>query len=177
MWVRDDARLHRDAESRLRWHGVISDISEQKRAEAELERRAAQQAAVARLGERALERVDTADLIEQACSAATELLDVELASVAELSPDRKTLRLLGGAGWPPGPLEASPRTPIRPPTAATRSLSGAPVVIADWEMEGRFTESPALKFGARSGISVPIEGRCSRLASLPCTVARQALRP
>ena len=42
---------HRRAQ---RWHGVMSDITEQKEAEAELELRAAQQAAVARLGEHAL---------------------------------------------------------------------------------------------------------------------------
>ena len=43
----------RDGE--LRWHGVLSDITERKQVEAELERRAAQQAAVALLGEHALE--------------------------------------------------------------------------------------------------------------------------
>ena len=42
-----------------RWHGVMSDITEHKQAEAELERRAAQQAAVARLGEHALEGAST----------------------------------------------------------------------------------------------------------------------
>src|SRR5579859_6666793 len=62
VWIRDEASLHRDRHGRLRWHGVLSEITEQKRAEAELERRVAQQAAVARLGERALERVDISEL-------------------------------------------------------------------------------------------------------------------
>jgi diguanylate cyclase (GGDEF)-like protein/PAS domain S-box-containing protein len=159
VWIRDDASLHHDSAGRLQWHGVLSDITEQKRAEAELERRAAQQAAVARLGERALERVDTSELIEEACAAATELLGVELASVAELSPDRELFRLCGGAGWPPGyvgtmTLSAGPAT-----HAGYTIVSGAPVIVSDWDTEERFSRSRTLGVEARSGISVAIEGR------------------
>jgi diguanylate cyclase (GGDEF)-like protein/PAS domain S-box-containing protein len=158
VWIRDDGSLHRDSAGRLRWYGVISDITDQKRVEAELERRAAQQAAVARLGERALERVGISQLIEQACAAAIELLDVELASVAELLPDRKAFRLCAGAGWPPGhigivTLPAGPNT-----QSGYTIVSGAPVVVTDWETDERFNESRVLEVGARSGISVTIEG-------------------
>jgi diguanylate cyclase (GGDEF)-like protein/PAS domain S-box-containing protein len=158
VWIRDDGALHRDSAGRLRWYGVISDITEQKHAEAELERRAAQQAAVARLGERALERVGIAELIEQACTAATELLDVELASVAEFSTDRKTLFLRAGAGWPAGRIGAL--TVAAGPTThlGYTAIKGAPVVVTDWESDGRFSESRVLEVGARSGIAVTIEG-------------------
>jgi diguanylate cyclase (GGDEF)-like protein/PAS domain S-box-containing protein len=40
VWVRDEAALATDSEGHLRWHGVISDITDRKLAEAELERRA-----------------------------------------------------------------------------------------------------------------------------------------
>jgi diguanylate cyclase (GGDEF)-like protein/PAS domain S-box-containing protein len=158
VWIRDDAALHRDNAGRVRWHGVLSDITSQKRAEAEIERRAAQQAAVARLGERALERVDISELIQQACTAATELLDAELASVAELSPNGKKFRLRAGAGWPPGfvgvaTLSAGPET-----HPGYTVASGAPVVVTDWDKEERFVESRAVEVGALSGISVTIEG-------------------
>ena len=158
VWIRDDALLHRDGAGRPRWHGVLSDITAQKRAEAEIERRAAQQAAVARLGERALERVDTSELIQQACAAATELLDAEFASVAELSPDGEMFRTRADVGRPPGSLgraalSAGPKT-----DAGYTIVSGAPVVVTDWETEERFTESRVLEAGARSGISVTIEG-------------------
>jgi diguanylate cyclase (GGDEF)-like protein/PAS domain S-box-containing protein len=159
VWIRDDASLHRDRAGRLRWHGVLSDITEQKRTEAELERRAAQHAAVARLGERALGRVDISELIEQACAAATELLDVELASVVELLPDRKTFRLCAGAGWPPGYIGCATLPAGPAGQGGYTILSGAPVVVTDWETEDRFTESRVVEVGARSGISVAIEGR------------------
>jgi diguanylate cyclase (GGDEF)-like protein/PAS domain S-box-containing protein len=40
VWVRDEAALVTDAKGRLRWHGVIFDITDRKLAETELERRA-----------------------------------------------------------------------------------------------------------------------------------------
>ena len=40
VWVRDEAALVTDSQGRLRWHGLISDITDRKLAEAELERRA-----------------------------------------------------------------------------------------------------------------------------------------
>jgi len=158
VWIRDDASLHYDSAGRLRWHGVLSDITEQKRAEAELERRAAQQAAVARLGERALESVDISDLIDQACAAAIELLDVKFASVAELSTDRKLFRVCAGAGWPADHVGAVTISTGASTQAGYTIISGAPVVVTDWETEERFTESRLLDLGARSGISVTIEG-------------------
>jgi diguanylate cyclase (GGDEF)-like protein/PAS domain S-box-containing protein len=158
VWIRDDAALHRDGAGRVRWHGVLSDITAQKRAEAELERRAAQQAAVARLGERALERVDISALIQQACTSATELLDAELASVAELSPDGSTFRLRAGAGWPPGYIGVATLIAGPKSHAGYTIATGAPVVVTDWATEERFSESRALEVGARSGISVAIEG-------------------
>src|ERR1019366_8538670 len=66
VWVRDEAALVSDAYGRVRWHGVISDITDRKLAEAELERHAEQQAAVARLGERALEGTEVDELMRDA---------------------------------------------------------------------------------------------------------------
>jgi PAS domain S-box-containing protein len=41
VWVRDEAALIAGVDGRLRWHGVMLDITDRKLAEAELERRAA----------------------------------------------------------------------------------------------------------------------------------------
>ena len=75
VWVRDDALMREGPDGVKRWHGVMSDITEQKDAEAELELRAAQQAAVARLGEHALQGASLADLMQEAVSAGVELLE------------------------------------------------------------------------------------------------------
>jgi diguanylate cyclase (GGDEF)-like protein/PAS domain S-box-containing protein len=103
VWVRDEAVLLTDEQGRTRWHGVMLDITDRKLAERELERRAAQQAAVARLGERALEGAEVAQLMHHALAEAARILGVEEGAVLERSPDGATLSLRAGLGLPPAP--------------------------------------------------------------------------
>ena len=100
VWVRDDAFLAQDELGRGRWHGVILDITDRKLVEAELERRAAQQSAVARLGEHALERVPIADLMQEAVNTVLEVLSVDGALVAEAMPDGESFEFRASCGWP-----------------------------------------------------------------------------
>ncbi|MDQ6835159.1 MAG: PAS domain-containing protein, partial [Actinomycetota bacterium] len=157
VWVRDDALLLLDEDGERRWHGVMSDITEQKEAEAELARRAAQQAAVARLGEHALEGASIADLMQEAVDAAAALLNVEIAAVLELLPDRDAffVRASHGTGRGQDTIPAG-----RDSQAGYAILTGAPVTVADWECEQRFQRSNVLRqSGGRSGLTVVIEGR------------------
>ena len=158
VWVRDDALLVHEDDGAPRWHGVMSDITDRKRAEAELERRAAQQAAVARLGEHALEGASTSDLMAEAVRTAAELLDVEIAAVIELMPDDEAFAFRSTVGLPD-------ISGVTVPTGH-RSQAGyaveakRPVVVADWETEDRFACAPILRqAGARCGLTVVIEGR------------------
>ena len=54
VWMLDEAVLEADDEGVPVWHGVLYDITERKRTEDELQRALAQQAVIAKLGERAL---------------------------------------------------------------------------------------------------------------------------
>ena len=158
VWVRDDALLVEDEDGQTRWHGVMSDITEQKVAEAELQRRAAQQAAVARLGEHALEGASTSDLMQEAVRAASELLEVEIAAVIELLPGGDEFEFRSTLGMP----DTSALTV--PAGAASQAgytiLTRGPVTVTDWETESRFARSPILcDLGARSGLTLAIEGR------------------
>jgi diguanylate cyclase (GGDEF)-like protein/PAS domain S-box-containing protein len=100
VWVRDEAALLSDAQGRRRWHGVMLDITDRKLAEAELERRAAQQTAVARLGERALEGTDVTQLMHHALAEAARILGVEMGAVFEHSAEHGSLALRSGLGLP-----------------------------------------------------------------------------
>ncbi len=159
VWVRDDAILVCEPDGTNRWHGVISDITERKRAEAELERRAAQQSAVARLGEHALEGATTAELMHEAVAVAADSLGVEIAGVCELVEDEDALLLRSSIGV------AETAGGLRVPTGAGSQsgytiVSGAPVVVKDWTTEQRFAQSAlSLELGARSGVSVAIVSR------------------
>jgi diguanylate cyclase (GGDEF)-like protein/PAS domain S-box-containing protein len=109
VWVRDEAVLLTDEQGRTRWHGVMLDITDRKLAELELERRAAQQAAVARLGERALEGAEVAQLMHHALGEAARILGVEKGAVLERSPEGATLSLRAGLGLPPAPEHSALR--------------------------------------------------------------------
>ncbi len=159
VWVRDTAQLVRDRDGCLRWHGVLSDITERKQAEAELERRAAQQSAVARLGEHALEGASTSALMQEAVSVAAEIFGVEIAAVVELLRDQDCFVLRSAAGWPETSVDARFANGASSMAGYTL-VSGGPVEVADWTTERRFPQVPVLKkFGIRSGLSVAVEGR------------------
>ncbi|HWF35736.1 MAG TPA: EAL domain-containing protein [Solirubrobacteraceae bacterium] len=160
VWIRDDAQLVRDATGSLQWHGVLSDVTERKQAEIELEHRAAQQAAVARLGEHALEGATTSALIQEASAAAAEILDVEVVAVMELIAERGCFVLRGGLGWPQGAMGTLSTPTGAGSQAGYTILTGAAVVVTDWLTENRFDQSSALRGRrARSGLTVPIESR------------------
>jgi diguanylate cyclase (GGDEF)-like protein/PAS domain S-box-containing protein len=158
VWVRDDAVLAHSEDGELRWHGMLSDITARKQVEAELERRAAQQSAVALLGEHALEGASTTDLMSEAVNSAAEMLGAEISAVWEWLPEEGSLVLRSGIGWPD-----TETGKLRYPAGAGSQagytlLSGAPVVVEDWDAERRF-EQPSFR-GRRtgSGLSVKIEG-------------------
>jgi diguanylate cyclase (GGDEF)-like protein/PAS domain S-box-containing protein len=159
VWIRDDSVVVRGADGELRWHGVLSDVTERKVVEAELERRAAQQAAVALLGEHALEGASTVDLMQEAVTSAAEMLAVEISAVWEHLPAEDALVLRAGLGWPESAF-GNLRFPGGAGSQAGYTLlSGAPVAVEDWALERRFEQG---RFGGRrtgAGLSVKIEGR------------------
>ena len=156
VWLRDDAYLMRDTDGQLRWHGVMTVISEYKRLEAELQRRAAQQAAVAKLGEHALEGASPGELLEEAVTVAGQLLEAEMAAMAELIADEEVFHVRAYRSD-----DAAVSRERIPATAQTQPgftvLSRAPVIVEDWLTETRFDPPPAM-FGLRSGVCVLIEG-------------------
>ncbi len=159
VWVRDDAVLLESADGVTRWHGVMSDITDRKNAEAELEQRAAQQAAVARLGEQALQGASLTDLMQEAVNAGVDLLDLEIGAVVELvsSEDAVAFRAVHGL---PG-VRVNDRSPAGLGSQSGYALlSGRPAIVSDWATERRFERSQVLTdMGTASGLTVVIEGR------------------
>jgi diguanylate cyclase (GGDEF)-like protein/PAS domain S-box-containing protein len=99
VWVRDEAALVCDGGGDAVWHGVISDITDRKLAETELERRAEQQAAVARLGKSALEGAQLGALMHDALEQATRILGVDCGAVLERATgSEQALVLRAGVG-------------------------------------------------------------------------------
>jgi diguanylate cyclase (GGDEF)-like protein/PAS domain S-box-containing protein len=159
VWVRDDALLLFDEDGHQRWHGVMSDITDQKEAEAELERRAAQQAAVARLGEHALEGASTLDVMQEAIAAAADLVGVEIAAVLELVDDGQAFEFRAARGLRGAPVGKRLPGGLRSQAGYAIETSTA-VTVEDWAREHRFRRSDVLTaHGTQSGLTVMIEGR------------------
>ncbi len=157
VWIRDDALLVRGADGDLRWHGVLSDITQRKRTEADLRRAAAQHAALAALGEHALEGASATELAQEAATAAVELLGLDRGGVIALDEERRLFTFLASHGMP---AEALVPLPFDPDTQPGYAIDHGTVVVADWETETRFRPTAPLQLTAtRSGMSIVIEGR------------------
>jgi diguanylate cyclase (GGDEF)-like protein/PAS domain S-box-containing protein len=158
VWILDEAVLEPDELGTPVWHGVLYDITERKNAEQELQRAAAQQAAVARLGGWALKDGDPDGLMREAVALMTEIEGVQGACIWGVGRDGRRLRLRAGLE---GSVVGSNRA-----SAARDSHAGAAldsrlhVIVDDWSSETRFSMPPALRvMGVRSSLAVPIDGK------------------
>jgi diguanylate cyclase (GGDEF)-like protein/PAS domain S-box-containing protein len=158
LWMEGVVRIIRDARTGEVGELRVSsrDISERKaheegmaRMTAELERRLAQTAAVARLGEQALEDPDLDALFETAVTAVAETLDVPLTSVVEFSADGSR-RLIGRAavGWSSSLVGASFHSGDADPRGTLDRLAEGPVE----DGESRFAPDLLTQHGAQAGV-------------------------
>jgi diguanylate cyclase (GGDEF)-like protein/PAS domain S-box-containing protein len=159
VWILDEAVLEPDGDGTQIWHGVLYDITQRKIAEQELQRAAAQQAAVARLGRYALQNGDPAQLAKQAVPLMTEIDGVEVACVWEAGREGRRLHLRAGLEEQGGGGERR-ASAARDSHAGAALESGLHVIVDDWSNEPRFSMPPALRvLGVRSSLAVPIAGK------------------
>jgi diguanylate cyclase (GGDEF)-like protein/PAS domain S-box-containing protein len=158
VWILDEAVLEPDEEGTPVWHGVLYDITERKSAEQELERAAAQQAAVARLGGRALRDGDPESLMREAVSLMTEIEGVAAACIWEVGRDGRRLSLR--VGLEERVVGSGRASAARDSHAGAALDSRLHVIVDDWSTECRFSMPPALRaIGVRSSLAVPIDGK------------------
>jgi diguanylate cyclase (GGDEF)-like protein/PAS domain S-box-containing protein len=122
VWVRDEAALVTDAHGDRRWHGVILDITDRKRAEAEVEHRAEQQAAIARLGKHALEGTDVGELMQRALEEAIGIGGFDAGAVLELGDEGELPCVRASLGASSPPVGRPARVPG---TGVTAHIEGA----------------------------------------------------
>ncbi|HEY5708816.1 MAG TPA: EAL domain-containing protein [Solirubrobacterales bacterium] len=158
VWILDEAVLEPDEDGTPVWHGVLYDITERKLAEQEARRAAAQQAAVARLGGRALKDGDPDILMGEAVSLMVEIEGVDSACIWEIGRDGRRLGLR--AGLEDRIVGAARASAARDSHAGAALDSRLHVIVDDWSSERRFSMPPALRaIGVRSSLAVPIDGK------------------
>ncbi len=125
----------------------------------ELAMRANQQAAVAELGQLALEGAELQSLMDEASQQVARKLGVEFCKVLELLPDEENLLLRAGVGWKPGLVGSLTVGAGLDSQAGYTLFTRQPVIVEDLTREERFS-GPALllEHGVVSGLSVIIGG-------------------
>jgi diguanylate cyclase (GGDEF)-like protein/PAS domain S-box-containing protein len=141
--------------------GVFQDLTERKAVERTLEQRAAEQAAIAALGERALEGGPLNPLLDHALEVIAEVLDIDFADVLELAEDERDFLLKAGVGFGEGLVRnATVSADWAESQAGFTILTTRPIVVTDVAGEERFGASELLlEHGAASGATVVIQGR------------------
>lgn len=141
------------------------DITARRRDADELDRRLAQQSAVADLGERALAGMPIPDLMREACEAVARTLDVPLSSVVEFGPG--DMVLAAGHGWPSSVIGDRFTLPPRLRSEVFRRIVDGPVVFLDASAQpaGVYSEG-LLEHGIVSGATVALGDRERPMGSL-----------
>jgi two-component system, OmpR family, sensor histidine kinase VicK len=126
---------------------------------AALRARERQQAAVARLGQRALAGASLPDLLDEGAASAARELSADFSKVLELLPGGDYLLMRAGVGWKQGLVGSALVEAGRGSQAGYTLLSEKPVVLADAETEDRFAMPPLHhQHHITSGVSVIISG-------------------
>jgi diguanylate cyclase (GGDEF)-like protein/PAS domain S-box-containing protein len=140
---------------------VMRDIRERRVAETELNRRIAQQEAMAELGERALRERSLAVLMDATVARVAATLGVEIVGLLELRVGELAFVIRAEVGVPELPTGA--RFPYGSPASSQANFTvrqgGQAVLVEDYEQEKRFDKSPIFTdLGVRSALSVEIPG-------------------
>jgi PAS domain S-box-containing protein len=133
------------------------DVTERKKAENALKAREHQQAAVAQLGQRAIETADLLSLFDAAADVVSRTLDVPYTNVLELARDGESLLLRAGVGWRAGYVGHATLGVGTESQAGYSLQHNSAVTVEDVRAETRFRTSALLHdHGVVSGVTAVI---------------------
>ncbi|MEB3281832.1 MAG: EAL domain-containing protein [Lyngbya sp.] len=148
-------------------YGIARDITPQKQTETQLRSRISQQAAVAQLGQFALEKNLDVDqtfwldqLFQQSVTMIAEILEAKYSKILQLIPEQNNFLIKAGVGWEAGIVETATVELNYQTQAGYTLLQSEPVIVEDLRTETRFDGSSLLhNHQIISGISVVIGSR------------------
>lgn len=138
----------------------VSDITGRKQAEAALQIRQRQEAAIAQLGQEALIEADLSILMNWTVTLIAKTLNVDYCKILERLPNGEELLLLAGFGWQGGLVGQATVSNKKESQAGYTLLYREPIIVTDLRTETRFQGSPLLQdHGVVSGMSMIIPGQ------------------
>ncbi|MGH7935022.1 MAG: PAS domain S-box protein [Candidatus Binataceae bacterium] len=137
----------------------------------------ARQAAMVTLSRSALRGVPVQELMELAARLVAETLGLEFSLVAESAAGNGPLVLRAGIGWREGLIGESAAALELGSIADYALLTGAPVIVEDWNTETRFEPTAPIRgHGVASGAAVAIQGGGGPLGVLGAFSVRPGAR-
>ncbi|WP_413166756.1 EAL domain-containing protein [Capilliphycus salinus ALCB114379] len=148
-------------------YGIARDITPQKQTETQLRSRMSQQAAVAQLGQFALEKnLDVEEtswldqLFQQSVRIVAEILEVKYSKILQLIPEQNNFLIKADFGWEAGVIETATVELNYQTQAGYTLLESEPIIVEDLRHETRFDGSSLLNnHQIISGVSVVIGSR------------------
>ena len=157
----------------VRMIGAMADISSRKQAEERIHNQALRQRLIAEFGQQAFASSDVEDVLARAVELVTVALKADYCSVLEYDESAKRLLIKAASGWPTETMERR-TVAVRPGGRLEFVLSRRePLITEDLAKDERFSDSPLVRMGVRSGIQVPIFGTAGTFGILS-THARTA---
>ena len=146
---------------RCRFIGLVRDVTDRKKDQADLLARTYQQETVVELGQHALEGGDLSRLFHKAAVMVAMTLDVECCAVYEHRDQDDVLLLCAGVGWKPGVVGQTTISANAQTCAGLALTTGQPVVIDDLAVDERFNDSNKLlsSHDVVSATAVVVPGR------------------
>jgi len=139
--------------------GIVRDITERKRIEADLIMRMNHLDTITRIGNVALTSANLDTLFNEVVAMLAQALNVEYVKVLELLPDGNLLILRSGIGWKEGSVGLTISSDNTSQPGFTL-LSNEPVIVEDLRTEKRFSGPPLLfEHEVVSGITIIIHGK------------------
>ncbi|MDY6898146.1 MAG: PAS domain-containing protein, partial [Cyanobacteriota bacterium] len=139
---------------------VVLEVTERKKAQADLANRIKQQAVIAQLGQLALSGIELPTLFEQTTALVAQSLNVDSCKILELVSNANTLVLRSSVGLESDlPDNTTVETDDKSQAGYTL-LSGQTVILDNLNQENRFTGSSLLHYHQYiSGVSTIIPGK------------------
>lgn len=160
VWMKLTVTANPDFAASPRHRIVIGDdITDRKRADREIQIRAAQQAAVAEFGQLAISGVGLTELIDESVQRLSRLLQCEYAKVMEVLADGRSIVFRSSVGWSSEVADNRVISVDSDSQAGTTLRSREPVIVENLPEDDRFEFTPQLRaHGVMSGMTVVIDG-------------------
>lgn len=165
--TKDGRRVTLEVNSQLIYHagtpigvqGIARDITERRRAEAELRARERKQAVVAELGQSALAEHDLQRVFDDIAECVVHTLELEYCTILESIAGQDLLVSRAGVGWKAGVVGRESVGTGPKSQAGYTLLSSEPVIVEDVSTETRFAIPAVLReHEVSSRVSVVIHG-------------------